>query len=123
MPTKQKKSPKKTSPARSTGKVSASGDGAESARHSWTFLSNHAHVLLVLHSNPEQVLREVALTVGITERAVQRIVQDLVEEGFLVRERVGRRNRYQIKRGKNLRHPVESHCTIDEILKLVTGGK
>lgn len=88
----------------------------------WTFLSNHAHVLFVLHSQPELVLREVALRVGITERAVQRIVHELEEEGFLTRERVGRCNRYHINKQKHLRHPVESHCTIEQILKLVTGS-
>lgn len=123
MPANQKNPPKNASSPRRNGKATPSRNGEAPTRHSWTFLSNHAHVLLVLHSHPEQVLREVALTVGITERAVQRIVQDLVDEGFLSRERVGRRNRYQINRGTHLRHPVESHCTIDQILKLVTGGK
>ena len=123
MPAKQENSPKQNATTRHNGAVSAASNGRDSAKHSWTFLSNHTHVLVVLHSDPEQVLREVALTVGITERAVQRIVRDLVEEGFLTSERVGRRNRYEITKGKHLRHPVESHCTIDQILKLVTGGK
>ena len=122
MPANQKNPPRKVSSAARNGKSTPNRNGEASPRHSWTFLSNHAHVLIVLHSDPDQVLREVALAVGITERAVQRIVQDLVEEGYLTRERVGRRNRYQINRGNHLRHPVESHCTIDQILKLVTGG-
>lgn len=87
----------------------------------WTFLTNHAHVLIALHANPDQVLREVAQRIGITERAVQRIVFELEEEGFLCRERVGRRNRYQIARGLHLRHPIESHCSIDGLLNLVVG--
>ena len=66
------------------------------------------------------MLREVASRVGITERAVQRIVQELEEEGYLARERVGRRNHYVIARGKRLRHPVEAHCTIDQVLTLVS---
>ena len=86
----------------------------------WTFLTNHAHVLVVLSNDPDLVLREVAMRVGITERAVQRIVQELEEEGFLTKERIGRRNHYQILGGKHLRHPVESHCTIDQVLDLVT---
>lgn len=86
----------------------------------WTFLTNHAHVLVVLHSEPDLVLREVATRVGITERAVQRIVQELEEEGFLTRERVGRRNHYHIAKGMHLRHPVESHCSIDQVLKLIS---
>lgn len=76
-------------------------------------------MLIVLHSEPDLVLREVALRVGITERAVQRIVHELEEEGFLRRERCGRRNHYQITSGKHLRHPVESHCTIDQVLAIV----
>lgn len=88
----------------------------------WTFLTNHAHVLVVLRSQPDLVLREVAARVGITERAVQRIVHELEEEGYLSRERVGRRNHYQINSGQHLRHPVESHCTIDQVLDLITSG-
>ena len=89
----------------------------------WTFLTNHAHVLIVLHSEPNLVLREVALQVGITERAVQRIVQELEEEGFLTRERVGRRNHYQINTDRHLRHPVESHCTIDQVISLINNTR
>jgi len=87
----------------------------------WTFLTNHAHVLIVLHSDPEMVLREVAVRVGITERAVQRIVQDLEEQGFIVREKVGRQNRYQVISDKSLRHPIEEHRQIGDLLKLITG--
>ena len=85
-------------------------------------MTNHAHVLILLHAEPDLVLREVASRVGITERAVQRIVQELEEEGYLTRERIGRRNHYQITRGKHLRHPVESHCTIDQVLKLISNS-
>ena len=88
----------------------------------WTFLSNHAHVLAVLHSNPETVLREVAGEVGITERAVQKIVQDLEEGGFIERQRVGRQNRYRILKRQSLRHPIEAHCKIGELLELIAGG-
>ena len=88
--------------------------------HAWTFLTNHAHVLLVLHADPEKVLREVAMDVGITERAVQKIVQDLEEGGFIERERVGRQNRYRIRKGKSLRHPIEAHRKIGDLLKLIT---
>ena len=87
----------------------------------WTFLTNHAHVLAVLHSDPEKVLREVANTVGITERAVQRIIQDLEEGGFIERQRVGRKNRYRILEGQPLRHPIESHRKIGDLMKLITG--
>ena len=87
--------------------------------HRWTFLTNHAHVLILLHRNPEIVLREVALEVGITERAVQRIIQDLEEEGFIHREKVGRRNQYEVIVDQPLRHPIESHKRIGELLNLV----
>lgn len=85
----------------------------------WTFLTNHTHVLVVLHDNPDMVLREVALKVGITERAVQRIIQDLHNEGFVERERVGRRNRYVVLVDQPLRHPIESHRKIGDLLSLV----
>lgn len=84
----------------------------------WTFLSNHAYVLIELHANPEQVLREVATKVGITERAVQRIVHELEEEGYLTRERVGRRNQYRLIAGKSLRHPLASRQTVDALVQL-----
>lgn len=90
---------------------------SEGAR--WTFLTNHAHVLIELYTDPEQVLREVAAKVGITERAVQRIVQELEDEGYLIRERIGRRNRYRLLSGKPLRHPIESHRTIDALVDLI----
>jgi DNA-binding MarR family transcriptional regulator len=88
----------------------------------WTFLTNHAHVLAVLHADPDLVLRQVALDVGITERAVQRIIQDLEDGGFIRRERVGRKNRYQILSNESLRHPIESHRKIGDLLKLISKG-
>ncbi len=87
--------------------------------HRWTFLTNHAHVLVVLHDDPHLVLREVANRVGITERAVQRIVQDLEEEGFIRIEKVGRQNRYQVMLDRPLRHPIEAHRKIGDLLRLV----
>jgi len=88
--------------------------------HGWTFLTNHAHVLAVLDANPEHVLREVAIAVGITERAVQKIIHDLEESGYIERERVGRRNRYRILKGQSLRHPIESHRKIGDLLDLIS---
>jgi hypothetical protein len=96
-----------------------SGSSGESPAHRWTFLTNHAHVLGLIHTEPDLVLRQVAYRVGITERAVQRIVQDLEEGGFLVRERVGRRNRYQVVTDVPLRHPIEAHRNIGDLLALV----
>lgn len=85
----------------------------------WTFLTNHAHVLVALHVEPESVLREVALKVGITERAVQRIIQDLEEEGFIRREKIGRKNKYEVLTSESLRHPLEAHRTIGDLLQLI----
>lgn len=89
----------------------------------WTFLTNHAHVLLCLAATPDVVLRDVALAVGITERAVQKIVADLTEAGVLEREKVGRRNTYRINPKVHLRHPIEAHRTVDDILRLVRPDK
>ena len=90
---------------------------------SWTFLTNHAHVLLCLVQNPEARMREVAVRVGVTERAVQRIVAELEEVGYLSRMREGRANRYLVHVDLFLRHPVESHCTIAELIGMVTGRR
>ncbi len=84
----------------------------------WTFLTNHAHVLIILSRNADLVLREVAIRVGITERAVQRIVQDLEEEGYLTREKVGRQNHYSVKEDLPLRHHLESYRKIGDLLGL-----
>lgn len=87
----------------------------------WTFLSNHAHVLLCIGRDPEIRIRDIAQLVGITERAAQSIVTDLVEEGFVVRERVGRRNRYHLNPDLALRHPLEADHRIGELLDLLAG--
>jgi MarR family len=84
----------------------------------WTFLSNHAHVLLCIAREPELRLREVALRVGITERAVQRIVADLEEGGYLSHSREGRRNRYEVHLDRPLRHPLESHRDVGVLLNI-----
>lgn len=88
--------------------------------HRWTFLTNHAHVLILLSRNPTMVLRQVALQIGITERAVQRIIADLEEDGFIKREKVGRNNHYRILDNRPLRHPIESHRTIGDLIRLVS---
>ena len=85
----------------------------------WTFLTNHAHVLLCLARDREMRIRDVALQVGITERAAQRIVADLVEAGYLQRSKDGRRNRYSLNTERPLRHPLESEHAIGEILALL----
>jgi predicted transcriptional regulator len=88
-------------------------------RREWTFLTNHAHVLICVHEDPSSRTRDIAVRVGITERAVQRIISDLCEAGFLTREREGRRNRYAVHAESPLRHPVEAHCLLSGLLKTV----
>lgn len=88
----------------------------------WTFLTNHSHVLFLLSRDPSIVLREVALQVGITERAVQRIIADLEAGGIIEREKIGRQNHYHIRTDQRLRHPIESHRTIGELLALINEG-
>lgn len=86
---------------------------------SWTYLTNHTHVLVCLAADPTLRLRDVAVRVGITERAVQKIVHDLEEVGVLSRYRHGRRNRYAIHPESCLRHPVEAHCKVGQLLDMV----
>jgi DNA-binding MarR family transcriptional regulator len=86
---------------------------------SWQFLTSHAQVLLCLQRNPTVRLRDVAETVGITERAAQRIVTDLVDAGYVTREREGRRNRYMLDRSIRMRHPSQVDHEIGELLDLL----
>lgn len=85
----------------------------------WTFLSNHLHVLLCLAEEPDVRLRDVADRVGITERAVQRIVSELEFAGIITRAREGRRNHYEIHGKVSLRHPLEAHHTVGELIALL----
>lgn len=88
----------------------------------WTFLSNHGHVLVSLARDPGVRMRDVAEWVGITERAVQMIVSDLERAGYVVRHRVGRRNRYTVVKREHFRHPLEEHVRIGDFLALVGDG-
>jgi predicted transcriptional regulator len=85
----------------------------------WTFFSNYGHVLVCLAKNREARLRDVAQEVGITERAVQKIVRDLQDKGFVTVSKQGRCNRYRINNRKTLRHALESNCTVGKLLTLV----
>jgi predicted transcriptional regulator len=101
------------------GAKGISGEAMAQEHSGWTFLSNYGHVLVCLARDPEMRLRDVALKVGITERAVQRIVADLEAANILTRSRDGRRNRYEINYNQPLRHSLESHRTIADLLKMV----
>jgi predicted transcriptional regulator len=85
----------------------------------WRFVTNHTQVLLCIARDPDVRMKTIAESVGITERAAQRIVHDLVESGFVQRERVGRRNRYVIDREVHMRHEAQRHHEIGELLDLL----
>jgi hypothetical protein len=95
------------------------GDGRVS-RTGWTFLTNHAHVLVCIAREPGVRLRDVAERVGITERATQGIVSDLVEAGYVSRTRVGRRNQYAVRDDLPLRHPLEHGQAVGNLLQVVS---
>lgn len=84
----------------------------------WSFLSNHGHILVCIARDPNIRVREIAQAVGITERAVQRILGELEEAGVISRSRKGRRTHYEIDGDLPLRHPVEAEHSIDELLRL-----
>ncbi len=90
-------------------------------RASWTFLTNHAHVLVCLAEEPDIRGRDIAERVGITERAAQAIIADLAAEGYITRTREGRRNRYEVHPSAPLRHHLEHDTTVGELL--VTLGR
>lgn len=90
-----------------------------SAGSGWTFLTNHAHVLFCIAQDSDVRLRDVAARVGITERAVQRIVTDLEGEGYLQVSKEGRRNRYKVNFDLPLRHPMERHRSVKALIDLV----
>lgn len=85
----------------------------------WTFLSHHAHVLLCLADDPDLRLRDIAREVGITDRAVQGILNDLVAAGYVTRTRIGRRNHYEIHLELKLRHPLQRDHDVGELVRLV----
>ncbi len=89
------------------------------AAGSWTFLTNHGHVLLAVHRNPDLRQRDISRLVGITEGAVQRILTELEHGGYIQREKIGRRNHYQVVADTPLRHPLEQNHTITELLELL----
>jgi DNA-binding IclR family transcriptional regulator len=93
--------------------------GATEPASRWTFLTNHAHVLLTIAADPGIRARDIAQRVGITERAAQRIVAELESAGYLTRWREGRRNHYEVHSEVRLRHPVEQHHAVGQLLQLL----
>ncbi len=86
----------------------------------WTFLTNHAHVLLCLAQGESLTARELSLRIGITERSVQAILADLIEDRYLSKSKEGRRNVYAVNPRGRLRHPLESAHTIGELISVFT---
>lgn len=84
----------------------------------WTFLSNHAHVLRCVAADRDVRLRDVAAAVGLTERAAARLVGELEAYGYVTHERMGRRNRYEIDETRPLDHPLESHLVVRDLVEL-----
>ena len=95
----------------------------EAREPSWTFLSNHAHVLICIAADTKSRMRDVAMRVDITERAVQRIVAELEAGGYLTITRVGRRNYYKVNPELPLRHEIEGHRILGDLIELGLGGK
>jgi DNA-binding MarR family transcriptional regulator len=91
---------------------------SEDNNHSWRFLSNHTQVLLCIARDPDVRFRDLAQMVGITERATQRIVADLIQAGYVEREKVGRRNRYHLNTDLKMRHAAQANHEIGELLHL-----
>jgi len=86
----------------------------------WTFLSNHGHILVHINRNPDSKVKEIAEAVGITERSAQAILADLEESGYVTITRIGRRNSYKVNTGLKFRHPSESSKPISSLLKIFT---
>ncbi len=86
---------------------------------SWTFLTNHSHVLLCLAKNPTMRMRDIARAVGITERAVQRIIAELRDEKFIGLRRQGRCNVYRIHAARRLKHPLEARKKLADLLNMI----
>jgi hypothetical protein len=100
---------------REPGSASAGRDHAPR----WTFLTNHFLVLVSVAGDPDLRVRDIATRVGITERATQAILSDLVAERYVERIRIGRRNRYRVRRAAGLRHPITTGTTVGEVLDVV----
>lgn len=98
------------------------GDASAAGPNGWTFLTNHAHVMIALAADPDMRVRDLAAVVGITERAAQRIVGELVEGGYLIRHKQGRRNHYSLNTDLPLRHPLEGHRTVGRLIDALSAA-
>jgi DNA-binding transcriptional ArsR family regulator len=110
-------------PATTISHPPQAGARGEGAGAPWTFLTNHAHVLVCVASGRGLTVEEIARRVGVTERSARRIIGELEEEGYLARERVGRNNHYALDRSRPLRHPLERHRDVGALLALAAGPR
>jgi DNA-binding IclR family transcriptional regulator len=94
-------------------------EGVPEPHTGWTFLTNHARVLAVIADNHNARIRDIAAHCRLTERAVQKIISDLEQDGYLTHTREGRGNTYRIEPGKVLRHPAEAGLTVASLLALL----
>ncbi len=90
-----------------------------SDKQDWTFFTNHMHALVYFAVHGDAPLKDVASSIGVTERSMQRIIKDLEESGVLTHAKVGRCNQYSLNRKAALRHPLERHCNIGQILEVI----
>ncbi|MGY1770985.1 winged helix-turn-helix domain-containing protein [Blastococcus sp. SYSU D00813] len=90
----------------------------EDRRPTWTFLTNHGHVLLAVAADPDARVAELAERVGITPRAVLAVLRDLAEGGYVTRTRRGRRTHYEVARHRPFRHPAEAHREVDDLVAI-----
>ncbi len=88
----------------------------EQAIPSWTFLTNHAHVMIALSRNPDLRQKDIAYSVGITVGAVHRILTELEDAGYLTSERIGRRKHYEINTTMPMRHPLEDQHSVHDLI-------
>jgi DNA-binding Lrp family transcriptional regulator len=95
-------------------------DNEGTRRAAWTFLTNHARVLLAIAVDPQVRVRDIAGSIGITERAAQSIVSDLEEAGYIKRNRVGRRNHYHVEPGLRFRHHTEADMPVQVLIDIFT---
>ncbi|MFT7670523.1 MAG: DNA-binding transcriptional ArsR family regulator [Planctomycetota bacterium] len=112
----------KSDAEREASQLAAGTERSTRGRRRWTFLSHHAHVLVCLSRRPGARIRDLAEHVKITERSVQRILADLEDEGWLIRRREGRRNRYSSQLGDEERHPLELQHDLVTLVDLLQAG-
>jgi DNA-binding MarR family transcriptional regulator len=98
----------------------AASQRSNETTHAIPLLTNHAYVLALIAQEPDIRMREIALTVGLTERAVQRIVEDLTGTGYIAVTKSGRRNQYVIRADSPLHHPLAKHRNVGELVRFVS---